>query len=243
MEAGAEETMEMRETGSRKKNLILMYWKCRGLAEHIRTLLEYLKEEYTSQHLEQPSSPPSWRVRTEEWTNIQDSLKTPFPSLPNLQEGELTLTGSLPIARYLCLRAGRGNMCGGDNIIQQAKLEGLAVLLYEIRMKLTTATYADNWDIISPEVLAWAASKMDLIYAFLGEREWLGEQITYLDFFFAELLEYLAVIVGHQFWNRYPNFTPYLQRFLALDGVASYRNSERFKEVGGFNNQMAYLQI
>ena len=70
---------------------------------------------------------------------------------------------------------------------------------------------------------------------------WLtGDTLTWLDFYFAEILDYTEVILDERFVALVPASHEYLQRFKAIENIKAYHESDHFL-ARPFNNKMAVL--
>merc|ERR1711990_277543 len=92
----------------------LGYWNCRGLAQPIRLLLEFCGEDYKETRYEIGDAPG---YSQSEWTDVKDHLELAIPNLPYLVHGELRLTQSNAILRYLARMHG----LVGENEQEQAR--------------------------------------------------------------------------------------------------------------------------
>ena len=79
--------------------LILGYWKIRGLAESIRLLLHYLEIEY-KEDLYEFGPAPDYNLGN--WYNIKYKLGLDYPNVPYLFDGDFKITESGAILRYIC---------------------------------------------------------------------------------------------------------------------------------------------
>ena len=80
-------------------DLTLGYWKIRGLAEPIRYLLHYLNINFKDEYYECGPAP---NYNRESWLSVKFKLDLDYPNLPYLLDGELKLTESNAILRYIC---------------------------------------------------------------------------------------------------------------------------------------------
>ena len=78
--------------------LELGYWRCRGVAEPIRMLLEYTKLPYRDVRYE---CGDRLRGVTNEWDQVVAEMDLDFPALPYLVDGELRLTQVGAVLRYI----------------------------------------------------------------------------------------------------------------------------------------------
>ena len=84
--------------------LTLGYWKIRGLVQQVRYVLEFLKVPFNDVHYEQGEAPEYSR---ESWLSVKHSLGLDFPNLPYLIDGDLKITESQAILRYVLAKHGQ----------------------------------------------------------------------------------------------------------------------------------------
>ena len=77
----------------------LGYWPIRGKAMQIQYLLNYLNVAYDYETINFGETP---ETRKDQWSKVKDSLNLDFPNLPYLIDGEVKLTESKSIMKYLC---------------------------------------------------------------------------------------------------------------------------------------------
>ena len=87
-----------KELLSKKKPILLGYWKIRGLAHPIRYLLEYCEHPYEDVMYEQGDAP---NYSVECWTSVKNTLGLDFPSIPYMIDQETKLTDVYAIMLYL----------------------------------------------------------------------------------------------------------------------------------------------
>ena len=72
-----------------------------------------------------------------------------------------------------------------------------------------------------------------------GNDKWIaGNDLSWLDFYFAELLDLLDKVTEGVFYQEFPAFKEYFENFVNLPGMAEYwQNCQK----APFNNKMAKL--
>lgn len=98
----------------------LHYWKIRGLGEPIRLMLEYLGETYENKY----------ETSIENWFKKKHNLDIELANLPYLVDGEIKLTQSFAIMRYLA-RKHKKLLPLGE--IEQQKLDQTESFLTDLR--------------------------------------------------------------------------------------------------------------
>jgi glutathione S-transferase len=216
------------------QNVTLGYWDIRGLGEPIKALLEYLRIPYSQDKY----------GKTDEWKAKKSTMNMDFPNLPYLIDGEKSLSETEAILGYLCLKANKPEMLGKpEDAIEFIQLKGI---VGDIQNGITRPSYGSKSleefkKACDDFVLGGGKYKFDGIEAILGKREWLLGYLTYLDFWFVELVERFEDIdkeVGTKIIANYPNLQAYVKRFLELPEIKEYRQSGRF-QARPHNNYMA----
>ena len=91
------------QQGINRNRPVLGYWKIRGLASQIRYEMVYLGVDYVEDQYEQGDGPGFDRSS---WTSVKESLGLPFPNLPYLIDGQVKMTETNAIMRYLATKHG-----------------------------------------------------------------------------------------------------------------------------------------
>jgi glutathione S-transferase len=218
--------------------LCLMYWNFRGLAEPIRTLMEYLELPYKETKL---SLGPAPLFSAATWEEKKGSLGTSFPNLPNLKDGDFILSESMAIMRYLCKKHAPDMV--GKTLLDESQVDMVQHMMYDLKMKVTLPTYTPDWEKNKFAVRKYVKQRLHYIHDFLNDKPFLLGYLTYLDFFFCELLEFIMKALDSELIKQFPSFLTLLQRFLQITQIQKYRQSSKFANAGKFNNVSAFLEI
>jgi len=70
--------------------------------------------------------------------------------------------------------------------------------------------------------------QLDLLSKFLGKNEWLNVNLSYVDFFAYEILDWFRVFSPNCL-DKWQNLREYMKRFEKLPAIASYMSSNEFK--------------
>ena len=81
----------------------LGYWKIRGLASQIRYEMVYLGVDYEEHQYEQGDAPDFDRSS---WLTVKETLGLQFPNLPYLLDGNMKLTETNAIMKYIANKFG-----------------------------------------------------------------------------------------------------------------------------------------
>nr|ABJ91394.1 glutathione S-transferase/GATA-1 fusion protein [Cloning vector pGATA] len=121
---------------------ILGYWKIKGLVQPTRLLLEYLEEKY-EEHLYE-------RDEGDKWRNKKFELGLEFPNLPYYIDGDVKLTQSMAIIRYI---ADKHNMLGGCPK-ERAEISMLEGAVLDIRYGVSRIAYSKDFETLKVDFLS-----------------------------------------------------------------------------------------
>lgn len=202
----------------------LGYWGVRALAQFNRNLLVYKGVEFEDKQYKFGSAPDFDRS---DWLKEKFNLGLPFPNLPYYIDGDVKLTQSLAILRYL----GRKHDLAARNEQENMELDVLEQQARDLSMGLLYSTapnpnhqearkkYEDNLvNVLKP----WAEH--------LQGRKWaLGDRLTYVDFLLYEALDW-----NHEFkpdaFKGYPVLLEYLKKFEELPNLKEYFASSKYSK-------------
>jgi len=194
----------------------LGYWNIRGLAQPIRLLLAYSGTEYEDKRYGLSGS--GGEVDRSEWLNEKFSLGLDFPNLPYYLDGEVKLTQSLAILRYVA----RKTKLDGNTDEEKVRVELVEQQLVDMNMAFTRICYDPNFETLKVDYLKNLPQSLELLSNFLGERPFLaGESVTYVDFMAYELLDKINILAPEEL-TKAANLKKYVERVEALPQIASY---------------------
>lgn len=201
---------------------IVGYWDVRALAQFIRNLLVYKGVQFEDKRYKFGPAPDFDRS---DWLKEKFTLGLKFPNLPYYIDGNVKITQSLAILRYL----GRKHDLAARNEDETLELDVLEQQARDLTTRLIVATapnpnyeetikaYADNIDnVLKP----WEEH--------LANREWaLGDRLTYVDFLLYEGFDTHREFKGDAV-QRYPRIVAYLKRFEELPNLKEYFASDKY---------------
>jgi glutathione S-transferase len=199
------------------------YWGIKGVAEPIRWLIAHLGLDVKEWN---PANPEEWGARK--------ASTGPFPNLPFLVDGDFALTESGAIPVYLITKAGKTELLG-KTVQDQARVRQIEGVLADIRQTFFKVIFTpgDHKETIGKAIEAGSAiaTKIDLIAAFLADREYFLGYLTWADFQFAYLSQ-IAGAVAHSLGLKCPvaghaNLQALVKRVIALPGVAVRFNASK----------------
>lgn len=202
---------------------LLGYWKIRGLAQSIRFLLEYAEAKYEEKRYEY-GPPPNFDRSG--WLNEKFTLGLDFPNLPYLIDGDLKLTQTTTILRYLARKYKLVGKTEEEVIRQDLVLDVCA----DMRRSISTAMYGFSGDYETGRAnyIKELSSKLKPLSDFLGDRSWsTGNNLNFVDFVIYELL-YVNNLFVPGCLKDYKNLQDYMTRFEALPAIKKYIASDKY---------------
>jgi len=196
----------------------LGYWDIRGLCESIRYLLKYAGIDFNDKRYVFSNE--------KEWQSDKTNLGLDFPNLPYYIDGDVKLTQSLAIMRYLARKHG---LVARDELtlarqelaeqqIQDMKQSFVFAILRHEDYEAKRTDYCTGT--LEPQ--------LELLVKFLGNSQWLSGQLSYVDFIAYEILDWFKRFTPETI-AKYPAVTQYLSRFEALPAIKAYQSSAQFK--------------
>ena len=115
---------------------IFGYWKIRGLGSGIRYQLAYQGVEYDKAQYEQGDAPGFSR---ESWLAVKPNLGLAFPNLPYFIDGDLKLSESIAIHKYIADKWNPELL--GKDPQTRAQINMTALVFLEWKTKVTIPCY------------------------------------------------------------------------------------------------------
>ena len=111
--------------------------------------------------------------------------------------------------------------------------------VYTMKMKATMPCYMTG-DV--EQIITDCRPLLTGIAQAMGESQWIaGDNLTWLDFLFAELLEMVNAATDGIFYAEFPQMQSYWERFIALPNLAeAWADDEKLMKAP-YNNKMAKL--
>ena len=210
----------------------LGYWRIRGLAQPIRMLLHYTNTPFEDVQYALGDGPEFSR---KEWLDVKFDLGLDFPNLPYYIEGDLKLTESSAIIRYI---ADKNNLLGKDPETR-AWVKMLEDIILAWRGENGRAAYNPKFEELRAQLLKDVETKyIQKFLSILEKRQFLaGDGVTYVDFM---LYEYSVVAFAMEpsFKEKYPKLVEYTKRIEGLPAIESYMESKEFIKYP-FNGKIA----
>ncbi|XP_055943830.1 glutathione S-transferase class-mu 26 kDa isozyme 7-like [Argiope bruennichi] len=199
---------------------ILGYWELRGVAEPIRYLLHYKKTEFEDKRY------TADMTGYEGWQEDKFNLGLDFPNLPYYIEGDLKLTHSIAIIRYL----GYKHDLTFKNDEQQCRTMMAEQQSVDFRLKLKSFAESDECEEAGKDKFLKCVQPMfEQWEKFLGDRKFMaGDDITYVDFMVYEALD-LYRLYHETILDDYPSLKAYFSRMKNLPELQEYFSSSTRK--------------
>jgi len=197
--------------------LQLCYWDLRGLGEPIRLMLEYIGADYENQH---PTSPADWFAK-------KHHLNLKYPNLPYLVDGDVRISQSNAIMRYLS----RKYKCLGASTEAELRALDQAEGFYgDFRGAFRAVIFARQSKERKDKYVRELPAKLKSLEDVLRQHKWAsGNRLAYIDFAICENLDQQVLFAPNCLDNS-PNVKKYKAAFDALPQVAAYRRSGRYKQ-------------
>ncbi|XP_037566335.1 glutathione S-transferase [Dermacentor silvarum] len=201
---------------------VVGYWDVRALAQFIRNLLVYKGVEFQDKQYKFGPAPDFDRS---DWLKEKFTLGLKFPNLPYYIDGNVKITQSLAILRYL----GRKHDLAGRNEEETLELDVLEQQARDLSTRLLTSTApTPNYE----EVLKAYGDNIDNVLKpweeHLASHKWaLGDRLTYVDFLLYEGLDWHREFKGEAV-QRHPHIVEYLKKFEELPNLKEYFASDKY---------------
>ena len=129
----------------------------------------------------------------------KDSLGLQFPNLPYYLDGTMKVTEPMPIMKYIAYKYGPELL--GNSPAKIAQVEMVAGIITDLKGAITMPCYTTGDRItITINLL----EKVKSLVTFLGNKQFLvGDDVTYIDFVFFELIDFMMFISQEQLFEKY----------------------------------------
>ena len=212
----------------------LGYWAIRGLASQIRYQMVYLGIDYAEVLYEQGDAPDYDRSC---WIDVKDKLGLRFPNLPYFVDGESRLTDPSAIMKFISYKYGPELI--GTTPAQMGKVEMVAQIVTDLKGAVTMPCYTQGDRVAITMSLL---EKVKPLVNYLGENQYLcGNNVTYVDFIFFELCDFMDWISQGMLYERNPTLQAYHNRVKSLPRLAEFYADDRKCIKRPFNNKVAKL--
>ena len=192
----------------------LGYLNTRCLASSIRLLLNFLKIDFEDKMY------PNHIDNRKEWLDHKNNLGLSFPNLPYLVDGDFQMTEHIPIHEYIAEKF-RPELLG-RSVEERATVKMLVSVLRGFKWDhIIWGCYGlDSPPKGKEGVLEKLEETLPLFEKYLGMKKFLvGEQITWVDFYFWDMLEWAEWLLEGKMEVQYPSLHRYWSLFAELTGL------------------------
>ncbi|XP_018007492.1 glutathione S-transferase Mu 1-like isoform X2 [Hyalella azteca] len=203
---------------------ILGYWEIRGLAQYIRYVLAYTGTEYVDKHY------------TTEWADDKENLGLEFPNLPYYIDGDLKITESGAILRYLA----RKNNLVGSTEDERIRLDMAEGIIGDAMRSIVVLCYNSDFETKKVDFIANIDNTLKKLSKLVGSNKFiLGDKVMVVDFILFETLERYVALVPTCL-DSYANLQSFHKRIEDIPSIKKYRSSPEFAKIKEqFNGPMA----
>jgi glutathione S-transferase len=210
---------------------VLAYWDIRGLAQPIRLLLNYVGEDFEDRMY---TCGPAPNYDRSSWMDIKNTMGLDFPNLPYYMSGDVKITQSNTILRYV----GRKYNLLGESDVEQIRVDMMLNEIADFRSGFTRLCYGPTFKKMREPYIEMCKGKLKQFEDFLGDRQFFaGDKLTVADFPVYEILDHHRILEP-TILNDYPKLTAFMDRFEALPKIKAYMESSKFMKFP-LNNKMA----
>ncbi|GIY29509.1 glutathione S-transferase Mu 1 [Caerostris extrusa] len=196
---------------------IVGYWDLRGLGEPIRYLLRYKNVDFEDKR---------YAFGKDEWKNEKFTLGFPFPNLPYYIEGDIKLTQSNAILRYLARKHGMD----GEDEQQKCKVFLAEQQITDLHYNLVYLVENPNYEKIKGEFFKTIPTLLKLWEEFLGDQKYLtGDSITYVDFMAYDVFDFYRIIHAESL-DEFPGLQAFQERIKNIPEIQKHMNSATYKK-------------
>lgn len=161
-----------------------------------------------------------------QWTKDKQSLGLDFPNLPYLLDGDIKLTESRAIYRYL---GKKFNLHPSTDAEENAclMLEGV---LEDAIWSFAMVVYSPDLVKKLPELREKQVAKFKEIDLYLSGRDYVaGSKLTYIDFLLYEIMDWHRLLLP-DILDEMKNLQGFMSRFESLKPMASHMGSKNYKK-------------
>lgn len=193
----------------------LGYWDIRGLAQPIRYLLAYKEVDFEDK-LYSCGPPPDFERAA--WLDEKQTLGLDFPNLPYLIDGDVKLTQSTAIIRYLA----RKYDLDGKTCEEKRRADVIEQQLSDVKRTWVMLCYNPKFAEQRDAYEATLPATLKSLSSFLGDRQYFaGDRLTYVDFLAYEFLAQQLIFSKKSFAD-FKNLTDFVDRIEALPTLKAY---------------------
>merc|ERR1739838_19135 len=203
---------------SKEMTLEVGYWNLRGLVGFIRLI-----DVYTGENIKWVN----YEV-AEYYKWVEEKSKNEagfdFPNLPWMKDGDLKISQSLAILKYVARRHKLANEESPESLAMSDMIEQQII---DSRSAFGKFNYGGqieddvfNNETLKPQFSSWNK--------FLNDKEFLNGKLSYLDFLFWEYLKHVSLVFPATLKEN-ATLHAYYKRFANIPSILAYLDSENFQ--------------
>jgi len=203
-------------------SITLCYWNVRAMGEISRLLLRYSGVSWKDDQV------PLDSTGFTRWKAEKYNLGLDLPNLPYLIDGDMKITQSVAIIRYLGRKFG---LVPGDNEQDIVKCEMIEQEVTDLRAAfMDICLEVEKFKEMVPGYLENLEKKLGVLDKFVGVGPFvLGEKLTYVDFMVFEFVSQIDKLAPEQV-AKATNIGRLLQHFQDLPQLREWFSSDEFKK-------------
>ncbi|KAK9719595.1 Glutathione S-transferase, N-terminal domain [Popillia japonica] len=191
----------------------LTYFNVKALAEAIRMLLKYGGIEFAD-------------VRADRWGTewVELKPKMPFGQLPTLEENGKVVPQSVAITRYIAKKV----KLVGNNEWEDLQIDSIVDTINDFRGKFASYFYVNDESIkealkgpVLKDVVPYYLEKFEKITKENNGHFALG-RLTWADFYFVGMHEYLCDMAGKNLFEDYPNIRKVVENVYSIPAIKTW---------------------
>eukprot|EP01006_Ploeotia_vitrea_P057560 TRINITY_DN68190_c2_g1_i1.p1 TRINITY_DN68190_c2_g1~~TRINITY_DN68190_c2_g1_i1.p1 ORF type:complete len:240 (+),score=115.38 TRINITY_DN68190_c2_g1_i1:51-770(+) len=224
---------ESKQQEATPKKYILGYWAIRGLANPIRMMLEWAGADWEDELYVQGDGPEFSR---EEWNSVKYKQGLDFTNLPYLKHGDVRLTQSNAIARYVARSLGKGLYPSEASVAELGYVDMLTEVAMDLRNDIIRCCYGrkeeyparlQRFQARFPPVLAQLVAYKN---KHVTQGPWLvgkDGKLSFVDFILWELLDQIRIMWPDAWSKDDKVVVDFMAAFESQPAIAAYLKSDR----------------
>ena len=169
-----------------------------------------------------PGGPPDFS--RDKWLAVKQKQPLDFPNLPYLYDGDVKISQSVAIQRYLARKYG----LDGKTEQEKIRIDLVEQQLIDYRSQGVTVFYNPDFETLVQGYKTDLPAKLAALSKFLGTNEYFsGGGLSHVDFLAYEWLDVQRLLVADVLTG-FSNLQAFVQRIEDLPEVKKYMESDRF---------------
>lgn len=200
--------------------LTLCYWAIRARGEIPRYLLRYSGVEWTDDRI------PATQEGFARWGAEKFTSGLDLPNLPYVIDGDIKVTQSVAVHRYLGRKFG---LVPGDDEKDIVKCDMIEQEAMDLRADFQKLCLDEAFEEKKAAYIEKLDGKLGILDKYIGAGPWvIGEKLTYVDFMVYEFVSQIRKLTPETV-DKNENIVKLLNAFEALPQLKDFFNSEEYK--------------